>query len=208
MGNPYFNHGNTGNSNEYELYNNTSDEIVEIFGTDFYYLLRNLQKSDWILGEDVLSHFTETFDVTLYIENAEEFDGDGQLFNKFGFSLSQDMTLSIQQNRLDELIGRAPLESDLVYHLPSKKIFEIKKIDKENNFYQMGGGGLHDSGRMMYVFTVKLFQPSYETFETEIEDIDDIGSKTDINDSSEKDAFDDEQEIKLNFDESDIFGAL
>ena len=162
MGNPYFSHGATGLTNEFQLYANATDEICEMFGIDFIFLPRTLQKSDWILGEGVLSHFSDTFTVTMYVENTEMFEGDGDLFNKFGFSINQDMTLSIQQKRMDEILGRAPLEGDLVYHLPSEKIFEIKNLEKENSFYQMGGGGLSDNGRMLYIFTVKLFQHSFE----------------------------------------------
>lgn len=208
MGNPFFNHGATGTTNEWDLYSNATDEICEMFGIDFIYLPRTLQKSDWVLGESVLAAFEETYKVTLYIENDEMFEGNGDLFNKFGFSIAQDMTLAVQQERLINILGRKPLESDLVYHPPSKKIFEIKNLERENSYYQMGGGGLSDSGRMSYVFTVKLFQQSFETFTTGDTNIDNLGNKTDVNKNDEQEEFENEQETKLNFNASDIFGSL
>lgn len=208
MGNPYFGHGGLGLTNEYNLYNSATDEIVEMFGIDFTYLPRILQKPDWVFGEDVLSSFEETFGVTLYVENDEMFGGNSDLFNKFGFSIAQDMTLSVQQERLDNILGRAPLESDLLYHLPSKKLFEIKNLEHENDFFQMGGGGLSDSGKMKYIFTVKLFQQSFETFDTDNTTINSLGIKTDINKTDEKEEFNNEQASILNFSASDIFGNI
>lgn len=208
MGNKFFNHGATGITNEYELFNNAVDEICEIFGIDFYFLPRTLQNSNYILGEDQLSKFEKIYKITLYIENDDAFENDSDLFNKFGFSITQDMTLTIQQRRFHKIIGRAPLESDLLYHLPSKKIFEIKKIKKENSYYQMGGGGLSDSGEMKYIFAVKLFQQSFEEFITGNENIDFIGDKIDSNNNLEKDEINSEQSEKLDFNESDIFGAI
>ena len=208
MGNPFFNHGSTGLSSEFTLYENAVDEITEIFGINFFYLPRTLQNSDFVLGEDTNSSFSELKKVTLYIENDGGFDNDSELYNKFGFSLVQDMTLSIQQKRFIKIVGNPPLESDLIYHLSSKKMFEIKKIERENSFYQFGGGGLHDSGQMQFIFTVKLFQQSFEEFVTGYEDIDEIGDKIDSNNDLEKVEIEEKQESNLDFDVSDIFGSV
>jgi hypothetical protein len=207
MGNKFFNHGATGITNEFELYSDACDEICEIFGISFFYLPRTLQNSDFILGEDTNSKFDKLLELTLYIENDGGFDNDSEMFNKFGFSVVQDMILSIQQKRFIKTIGKEPIESDLLYHLPSKKMFEIKKIEKENSFYQLGGGGLHDSGKMQYIFTIKLFQQSFEEFITGYKNIDVIGDKLDINNDLEKDEIETEQNLKLDFDVDDIFGA-
>ena len=206
-GNMYFSHGSEGLSSEYSLYNDACDEIVEIWGINFYFLKRELQKHDWVLGESVISHFSEAIEFCFYVENADGFDGQNEMFQKFGFSLEQNMTLTCQQERFFEMIGREPLEDDLVYHIPSQKIFMIKSIKKENSYYQMGGGGLRDSGRMMYNFTMALFTSSHENFQTDVEEIDFISDKTDVNTPEEKNAFDTEQSVKLDFNESDIFGA-
>jgi hypothetical protein len=209
MGNPFFNHGATGLTNEYNLYSNATDEICEMFGIDFSYLPRTLVKPDHIFGEDVNSSFDSNTTITLYIENAEEFNGVGDLFNKFGFSIDNQLILTVQQDRFDTTVGEVPEIGDLIYHPPSRKILEVKDVKYENSYYQFGGGGLVDNGQMTYKFTCTLFEASHEDFNTGIDDVDDLlDTLTDVNTTDETDEIDTAKTDVLDFTEEDIFGNL
>jgi len=66
-----------------------------------------------------------------------------------------------------------PAEGDVVYFPLTKSFFEIRKVDTENPFYQLG---------KLYVFTLRceLMQYSYEDFNTGVSEIDSLAEETDI----------------------------
>jgi hypothetical protein len=203
MGNKYFNTGLDLNNPEYKMVNNFTDEICEMFGIDFIFLPRKLQKTDYLWGEDVLSYFDSYYPITMFVENFSGFEGQGDLFAKFGFQLDDQITLSVQQDRLHNLIGEEPEAGDLIYHPNSKKIFEINHPENEDGFYQFGGG------RMMYKFTCTLFESSHEDFSTGNEEIDNkFDFLDDVNNTEEDEQVNTEQQEVLDFSEKNPFGNL
>ena len=79
--NVYFNHAvNT----EQHLYEDLVVESLRFYGHETYYLPREIVEEDSILGEDVQSKFGDSYSVEMYIENTDGFEGEGDLFSKFG----------------------------------------------------------------------------------------------------------------------------
>lgn len=203
MGNPFFKHSYDRNNNESLLYKGATDELVEIFGIDFKYLPKTLVKPDYIFGEDTLKEFNSHRDVTFFIENYEQYDGIDDMFSKFGFEVDNRLMLLISQTRFKEYTDLdEPQNDDLIFHPNSQKIFRITHYDVNENFYQFNG----DPDR--FRITCELHTPSYEEYDTNIDEVDQLTDDPETNNDLEKDSFAQQVEDVLNLDEADIFEHL
>lgn len=168
--NPYFSHGSFGEQN---LVEDLIIEALKIYGVIMYYIPRQLVSKDEILGEDRLSKFKDAYEIEMYFENVDSFDGNGAFMSKFGLMMEQSATLVVARKRWDQLIGQQgttilpnrPAEGDLIYFPLTNGLFEIKFVKHQDPFYQLG---------KLYVYKlhVELFQYASERIETEIPEID------------------------------------
>lgn len=168
--NVYFSHGT---KNEQYLLEDLIIESLSIYGSDFYYIPRTLVGKDEILGEDRLSKFKDAYPIEMYLENVDGFEGNGAFIQKFGLMIEQTATLTVARRRWEQLIGRhndtiiptRPCEGDLLYFPLSNALFEIKFVEHQDPFYQLG---------KLYVYrlSVELFQYASEHIDTGIQDID------------------------------------
>ena len=148
-------------------------ESLSIYGSDFYYIPRQLVAKDEILGEDRLSKFKDAYPIELYLENVDGFEGQGAFIQKFGLMMEQSATLVMARRRWDQLIGRfntsilpnRPAEGDLLYFPLTNGLFEIKFVQHQDPFYQIGK-------LYTYKLQVELFQYASERIDTGISDID------------------------------------
>jgi len=148
-------------------------ESLKIYGQDFFYIPRSLVSKDEILGEDRLSQFKSSFPIEMYFENVDSFAGQGAFIQKFGLMMEQSATLVVARRRWEQLIGRygvtsiptRPNEGDLLYFPLTKGLFEIKFVQHQDPFYQLGK-------LYVYKLQVELFQYSSERIDTGIAEID------------------------------------
>jgi|TARA_B100000929_G_scaffold290164_1_gene282872 hypothetical protein len=168
--NVFFNHAvNT----EQHLYEDLVVESLRIYGHECYYLPRNVVEEDTILGEDIQSTYGDAYSVEMYIENVEGFEGEGDLFSKFGVQVRDQATFVISLRTWERFISLdgnlatslRPNEGDIIFFPMSGSVFEIKFVEHENPFYQVG---------KLFVFKMQceLFEYSGEDFDTGIESID------------------------------------
>jgi hypothetical protein len=168
--NVYFSQG-TGN--EQYLLEDIIIESMQIYGQDFYYIPRVLVAKDNILGEDRLSEFKQAYGIEMYLESVDGFEGQGAFINKFGLMMEQSATLTVARRRWDQLVGRfgqtqlpnRPCEGDLLYFPLTKGLFEIKFVQHQDPFYQLGK-------LYVYKLQVELFQYASEHIDTGFKDID------------------------------------
>ena len=169
--NTYFTQGTSG---EQTLIENIIIESMKIYGQDFYYIPRTLVGKDEILGEDRLSQFKEAFSIEMYLETNQGFEGQGAFIEKFGLMMEQSATLTVSRSRWNTLVGSKteemvlpsrPCEGDLLYFPLTKGLFEIKFVQHQDPFYQLG---------KLYVYrlNVELFQYASENIDTGIAAID------------------------------------
>jgi len=164
----YFN--NFTNSGEQRLIEDLIIESIRIFGIDVWYMKRNYGALDDLLNEDDLPTYDQAFLVEMYVKNVEGFQGDGDFLSKFGLQIRDSMTLTMSMRKFMEDVGLyneevRPLEGDLIYFPLNRKIFQIKHVEHESIFYQMGSLQVYD-------FRVELFEYSNEVFNTGVEEID------------------------------------
>jgi hypothetical protein len=160
---------------EQNLYEDIIIESLKIYGQDVYYLPRDLVNEDKILGEDVSSRFNSSYKVEMYIENTEGFDGEGDLFTKFGVEIRDQATFIVSRKRWNQTVSRydneinsaRPREGDVIYLPLSNSMFQIMAVEHEQPFYQI-------SNLPTYKLRCELFEYSDEDLDTGIEAIDDI----------------------------------
>jgi hypothetical protein len=168
--NVYFSQGTR---NEQYLVEDLIIESLRIYGQEMFYIPRTLVAKDEILGEDRLSQFKNAFPIEMYFENVDSFAGQGAFIQKFGLMMEQSATLVVARRRWEQLVGRykktqipiRPNEGDLLYFPLTKGLFEIKFVQHQDPFYQLG---------KLYVFKlqVELFQYASEFIDTGVADID------------------------------------
>ena len=148
-------------------------ESLRMFGHNCYYLPRKIVNEDTILGDAANSSFEDAYEVEMYLEGVEGFEGESDLYSKFGVEVRDSATFVISRRTWERFVsldanlatGLRPNEGDLIYFPLSKSLFEIKFVEHENPFYQLG---------KLFVFKMNcdLFEYSGETFDTSIEALD------------------------------------
>jgi hypothetical protein len=159
------------NSGEQLLIENLVMESIKIYGLDVMYVPRTIQNYDRIYGEDKqTSLFDKAYTVEMYVKNVEGFQGEGDFLSKFGLQIRDQITFSIARRTFQDEIGdylilERPREGDLIYFPLNRKVFEIKFVEHEPIFYQLGA-------LQMYDLKCELFEYNNEKFDTGIAEID------------------------------------
>lgn len=178
--NPYFHSSVT----EQGLINRLIIESIQITGKTFFYLPREIQTEDLILGEDVISKFGLAIPIEMYIADSTGFTGDKEMYSKFGLEIRNNYKLVVAKDRWEAEVksqfdgnminGEAPFklvttlrpqEGDLIYDPLTKFLVEIKFVDHDLEFFELGRN-------YMYNLSCEAFQYSSETISTGIAAID------------------------------------
>lgn len=166
-----------GRKSEQDLYENIIIESLKIYGQDVYYIPREIVKRDRIFDDDSTSRFDNAYKIEMYIENAEGFDGEGDLFTKFGVEIRDAATFIVSRKRFHSAVARyetaddtpfyRPREGDLLFLSLTQTFFEITYTDTESPFYQI---------KDLPVFRLRCEQFEYndEDFDTGVEVIDTV----------------------------------
>lgn len=173
----YFQSGATsGTTSEQRLLEDLIIESIKIYGHDVYYLPRTSVDRDEILGEDVLSQFDNAYPLEMFLTNIQGWEGDGELFTKFGISVTDQATFVVSKRRWEDVVGAfgtpalqiasRPAEGDLIYFPKTNSMFEIKFVQHLDPFYQLGK--FH-----IYSMQCELYQYSSEIMDTGVTAIDD-----------------------------------
>lgn len=172
--NPYFSRGAR---SEQLLYEDLIIESLKMYGQDVYYIPREIVNQDVIFGDDVPSRFDNAYRIEMYIDNIEGFEGEGDLFTKFGVEIRDAATFTVSRRRWNTLISPyeeqdgkpfyRPREGDLIYLTLSGSIFEITKVTDETPFYQL-------KNLPVFRMNCELFEYSDEDFDTGVEVIDNV----------------------------------
>jgi hypothetical protein len=179
-----------GTRNEQYLIEDLIIESLRIYGQEVMYIPRTLVSKDEILGEDRLSQFKSAFPIEMYFENVDSFGGQGAFIQKFGLMVEQSATLVVARRRWDQMVGRygattlpnRPNEGDLIYFPLSKGLFEIKFVQHQDPFYQLGK-------LYVYKLQVELFQYASEAIDTGIPQVDAFETLKTFNTNATRSAF-------------------
>ena len=131
-----------------------------------FYIPRTTNGVDVLFGEAPNSSFENAILIEMYLKNYAGFGGDGDMMSKFGISMADQLTLCVSRRRFQEEIGGPynlirPNEGDLIYFSVPNAIFEIKFVEHEAIFYQLGALQTFD-------MTCELFEYNNEILNTGI----------------------------------------
>ena len=158
---------------EQNLYEDLIIESLKIYGQDIYYLPREIVSTDDLLGEDRASKFDDAYMIEGYIEGTEGFEGQGDLYSKFGLEVRDEVNFVISRKIWDRYIGfdsdagDRPKEGDLIFLPLSNKFFEVMFVEHEQPFYQL-------SNLPVYRLQCALYEYNDEDFDTGVALIDQI----------------------------------
>lgn len=158
----------TSSANEQSLINDLKVEAIEIFGSNMYYVKRDSVDENTILGEDLFQEFKDAYELVIYPENVENFNGDREFLSKFGINLNDKSTFQLSKDEFVNVTGlEKPLAGDLIYWPETKRLFKITFVDYDNQFYQLGKN-------YIWKLQCELMNYSHENIETGIEAIDEF----------------------------------
>jgi len=161
--NPYFNKFK--NLPEQNLIEDLTIEAIKIHGMEMYYLPREMVRKDDFFGDVPYSRFSTFKMIEMYMDTTTAFEG-GDMFTKFGFEIRDSVKFTVSRKRFKRETGmERPMEGDLLFLPLNNGLFEIKFVEHENPFYQLGK-------RLTFQLTCELFQYSEEKMETGIPEID------------------------------------
>lgn len=96
-------------TNEQNLLQSLMTEAIKFHGLDVVYMPRSLRREDSLYSEDILSKFTSTYPIEVYLKNIQGWDGQGDFLSKFGIRVDDKMSIMISRERFDEIVPRARL---------------------------------------------------------------------------------------------------
>ena len=172
--NPFFLQGSPG---EQRLVQELINEQLKIYGVEVLYIPRKFVRQETIIREVTASRFDDNFALEAYVSNYDGYAGSGDILTKFGMSLKDELTIIISRERFEDFIApfldsmdndeiilsTRPREGDIIYSPLGKRLFEVKFVEHEQPFYQLG---------KTYVYELRC-----ELFEYE----DEIGGFSDVN---------------------------
>jgi hypothetical protein len=148
-------------------------ESLRFYGHNCYYLPRKIVNEDLILGDAAESSFEDAYEIEMYLEGNDGFEGEGELYSKFGIETRESAQFVLSRRSWERFVsldanlatGVRPNEGDLIYFPLSNSLFQIKFVEHENTFYQLG---------KLYTFKLScdLYEYSGEDFDTNINAID------------------------------------
>ena len=163
-----------GNTTEQNLVQDLVDEQIKLFGTDVFYIPRTMLR-DKTLGEVIYSEFNQSYMIEMLLVNVEGFGSPVDFISKFGVRISDEIKFILSKRRWEQslvpalnlTITQRPNEGDLIYYPLTGNAYEIKFVEREQPFYQLGKN-------YFYEITAEIYEQGSDEFDTGIEEIDAI----------------------------------
>lgn len=147
--NPFFLNGSP---SEQRLVQDLINEQLRMYGVEVLYVPRKFVRKETIIREVTTSKFGDNYAIEAYVASYDGYSGAGDILTKFGMNLRDEVTLIISKERFDDFISpfmasdtsgeyevvSRPREGDIVYFPLGRRIFEVKFVEHEQPFYQLG----------------------------------------------------------------------
>ena len=177
--NPFFLHGT---SSEQRLVQDLVNEQLQMFGTEVTYIPRKFVNTTSIIQEVQSSKFDDNFAIEAYVNTYDGYSGAGDVLTKFGMSLRDEVTLTISKERFEDfiapfmnstddiLLATRPREGDLVYFPLGQRLFEIKFVEHEDPFYQLGKNYVYQLKCELFEYEDEVIDTSIDAIDTQVEE--------------------------------------
>ena len=177
--NPYFLQGSQA---EQRLVQNLVNEQLKIFGVEVTYIPRKFVNTNSIIEEVTTSKFDDNFQIEAYVNTYEGYAGAGDVLTKFGMSLRDEVTLTISKERFEDFVSpfmsadddielsSRPREGDLVFFPLGQRLFEVKFVEHEDPFYQLGKNYVYQLKCELFEYEDEVIDTSIDAIDTQVED--------------------------------------
>ena len=168
-----------------------------MYGMDVYYIPREFVRDATIMREVTSSEFRSYFIIEAYLNNYDGYGGQGDIMSKFGIQVKDEITLTLSRERYEDYIApflnsrmlflmnsirntdslptiQRPREGDLVYFPLGRRLFEIKFVEHEQPFYQLGTGYTYELQCELFRYEDEVLNTTIDEIDTTIQSIGDI----------------------------------
>ena len=183
--NPFFLQGT---SSEQRLAQDLINEHLKIYGVEVTYIPRKFVGNDNIFNEIQSSKFDDNFAIEAYVNNFDGYGGAGDVLTKFGMSLKDEVILTISKERFEDFISpfmsanndgtdtseitlaTRPREGDLVFFPLGQRLFEVKFVEHEDPFYQLGKNYVYQLKCELFEYEDEVIDTSIDAIDTQVKD--------------------------------------
>lgn len=172
----YFNNQNA--SREQMLLEDLVIESIRNHGIDVYYLPRTSQGTlDSLFGDDPVKYYDQAIKIDMYLETFQDFGGQQEFFSKFGLQIEKTARFAVARRTFEKYVQSSlrilPKEGDLIFMPTQRKLMEIRFVEKDASFYQLGKVIPY-----MYALSMETFKYNGEFLNTGIHEIDLMGDES------------------------------
>ena len=179
--NPFFLQGSPGEQN---LMQQLIDEQLKIYGVEITYIPRKIVNRSTVFEELERSKFDDNFLLEAYVETWDGYGGQGDIMTKFGMTLKDELTVSISRERFEDfiapfmeampddemIIDTRPREGDLVFFPLGNRLFEVKFVEHEDPFYQLGKNYVYQLKCELFEYEDEVIDTSIDAIDTQVEE--------------------------------------
>ena len=127
------------------------------------------------------SKFDDNFLLEAYVNTYEGYSGAGDIMTKFGVSLRDEVTLTISKERFEDFISpflnidayeiaTRPREGDLIFFPLGQRLFEVKFVEHEQPFYQLGKNYVYQLQCELFEYEDEIIDTGVDEIDTEVEE--------------------------------------
>ena len=181
--NPFFQQGSP---SEQRLIQQLINEQLKMYGIEIAYIPRKFVRVETIIREVTSSKFNDAFMLEAYLNTYDGHTGAGDILTKFGMSLKDELSLVISRERFEDFISpflesmpsdevtvtTRPREGDLIYFPLGKRLFEVKFVEHEKPFYQLGNLYVYELQCELFEYEDEV--GGWEGLDTTVQEIDQV----------------------------------
>jgi len=183
--NPFFLQGT---SSEQRLVQDLINEHLKIYGVEVIYIPRKFVNKKTVIEEVQASRFDDNYAIEAYVNTYDGYSGAGDILTKFGMSLRDELLITISKERFEDFIApflgaeddgtgegeiilsTRPREGDLIYFPLGQRIFEVKFVEHENPFYQLGKNYVYELKCELFEYEDEIIDTSINEIDTQVQD--------------------------------------
>ena len=178
--NPFFLQGS---QSEQRLVQSLINEQLKIYGVEVTYIPRKFVKKQTIIKEVQSSAFDDNFLLEAYLNTYEGYGGQGDIMTKFGVSLRDEVTLTISRERFEDFISpflesdddyelsSRPREGDIIFFPLGARLFEVKFVEHEEPFYQLGKNYVYQLKCELFEYEDEVLDTGIDVIDSQLEDV-------------------------------------
>ena len=183
--NPFFLQGT---ASEQRLVQDLINEHLSFHGVEVTYIPRKYVNTKTVIEEVQTSKFDDNFSIEAYVNTFEGYGGAGDILTKFGVSVRDELIITLSKERFEDFIApfmagqddgtddsimptpTRPREGDLVYFPLGQRLFEVKFVEHEDPFFQLGKNYVYQLKCELFEYEDEVIDTTIQTIDTQVQD--------------------------------------